>query len=58
MWANASDRRQHVLALTRLGKKFTRRGITVAPMITNEMLARLNTRERKQIVVLLQKIIT
>jgi DNA-binding MarR family transcriptional regulator len=53
-----SDRRQHILALTKLGKKITRRAITISPMITNEMLGDLTSPERKQIVLLLQKIIS
>jgi MarR family transcriptional regulator, lower aerobic nicotinate degradation pathway regulator len=57
-WANASDRRQHVLGLTKLGKKTTRRAIAISPVITDKMLAVLNAQERKQIVTLLQKIIT
>jgi len=58
MRADANDRRQHVLGLTKLGKKTTQRAVAIAPMITNKMLAHLNTRERKQIVTLLHKIVT
>ena len=58
MWADANDRRQHVLRLTKLGKKITQRAVDISPMISNKMLANLNARGRKQIVTLLQKIIT
>jgi MarR family transcriptional regulator, lower aerobic nicotinate degradation pathway regulator len=56
--ADASDRRQHILTLTKLGKKITRRAIAISPMITDKMLGGLSSQERKQIVLLLQKIIS
>ena len=54
---DAHDRRQHVLGLTRLGERTTRRAIAIAPGITEQMLERLNAAERKQIIKLLCKII-
>lgn len=51
------DRRQHVLALTELGRKTTRRAIAVAPAITDQMLQRLDCAERKQIIDLLRKMV-
>ena len=50
------DRRQHVLSLTTLGQRITRRAIAVAPEITERMLERMNAVERRQIVALLRKI--
>jgi DNA-binding MarR family transcriptional regulator len=51
------DRRQHILGLTKLGKATVRRGIAVAPRITNKMLEQLDAGERAEIVRLLQKIV-
>jgi DNA-binding MarR family transcriptional regulator len=50
------DRRQHVLTLTTLGQRITRRAIAIAPEITKSMLEGLNAAERRQIVALLRKI--
>ena len=55
--ADPNDRRQHVLSLSRLGQKVTRRAVAVAPAITEKMLEQLNASERKQIVALLRKIV-
>lgn len=55
--ADADDRRQHVLGLTKLGERTARRAIAVAPAITEQMLERLNAAERNQIVNLLRKIV-
>jgi MarR family transcriptional regulator, lower aerobic nicotinate degradation pathway regulator len=52
------DRRQHVLGLTKLGQRITRRAMRVAPVITEKMLERLSDNERRQIVKLLRKIVT
>lgn len=52
-----NDRRQHMLALTRLGQETTQRGLAIAPGITEKMLEPLNAAERKQIVRLLRKIV-
>ena len=51
-----TDRRQHVLALTSLGRKVVERAIKVAPSITEKMLQPLNGPERRQIVHLLRKL--
>lgn len=51
------DRRQNVLALTKLGQRTARRAIAVAPAITDQMLEHLNATECKQIVKLLRKIV-
>lgn len=54
---DARDRRQHVLALTKLGQRTARRAIAVAPAITDKMLENLNAMECKQIINLLRKIV-
>ena len=55
---DAHDRRQHVLALSELGRRTARRAIAVAPSITDQMLERLTTAERKRVIKLLRKIVT
>jgi MarR family transcriptional regulator, lower aerobic nicotinate degradation pathway regulator len=50
------DRRQHVLALTALGRKVVERALEVAPGITAKMLQPLDAPERRQIVRLLRKL--
>jgi DNA-binding MarR family transcriptional regulator len=51
------DRRHHALGLTNLGHKTAQRAVAVAPTITEKMLERLNSSERKQIIKLLRKIV-
>jgi MarR family transcriptional regulator, lower aerobic nicotinate degradation pathway regulator len=53
---HGTDRRQHVLGLTKLGHKVVERALAVAPSITEKMLEPLNATERRQIVKLLRKI--
>jgi DNA-binding MarR family transcriptional regulator len=54
--SDRADRRQHILSLTKLGRKVVERAIEVAPSITEKMLQPLNSQERTQILHLLRKI--
>jgi MarR family transcriptional regulator, lower aerobic nicotinate degradation pathway regulator len=54
---DALDRRQHILSLTELGRRTIRRGIALAPRITNKMLELLNAEESKEVLRLLQKMV-
>ena len=56
--ADANDRRQHVLGLTKLGRTNTPCAPSLSLLrITDQMLEHLNAAERKQIVKLLRKIV-
>jgi DNA-binding MarR family transcriptional regulator len=51
------DKRQLLVSLTARGRKITKRGVTIAPRITKEMLRGLTAEERCSIVALLKKIV-
>jgi MarR family transcriptional regulator, lower aerobic nicotinate degradation pathway regulator len=51
------DRRQYLVGLTKLGQKSVKRGVAIAPRITEEMLRGLTGEERRSIVDLLKKIV-